>query len=54
MHDVGEKHGVTASCVASRWVLQQPGVAAIVLGARNMQHIRVRAAECMVHRLLLD
>lgn len=40
LHDIGEKHGVSASCVAARWVLQQPGVAAIVLGARNATHVR--------------
>ncbi|KAF6265763.1 aldo/keto reductase [Scenedesmus sp. NREL 46B-D3] len=40
LHDVGGKHGVSASCVAARWVLQQPGVAAVVLGARNATHIR--------------
>eukprot|EP00878_Enallax_costatus_P000475 GHUV01000567.1.p1 GENE.GHUV01000567.1~~GHUV01000567.1.p1 ORF type:complete len:455 (+),score=136.94 GHUV01000567.1:163-1527(+) len=40
LHDIGEKHGVSGSCVASRWVLQQPGVAAVVLGARNTRHIR--------------
>jgi hypothetical protein len=48
LHDVGEKHGVSASCVAARWVLQQPGVAAIVLGARNATHIRVGEIACMV------
>lgn len=40
LHDIGEKHGVSASCVAGRWVLQQPGVSAIVLGARNATHLR--------------
>jgi predicted oxidoreductase len=47
LHEVGEKHGVSASCVAARWVLQQPGVAAIVLGARNATHIRVGEIACM-------
>jgi hypothetical protein len=41
LHDIGEKHGVSASCVADRWVLQQPGVSAIILGARNANHLRV-------------
>ncbi|WIA11681.1 hypothetical protein OEZ85_011778 [Tetradesmus obliquus] len=40
LHEVGEKHGVSASCVAARWVLQQPNVAAVVLGARNATHTR--------------
>lgn len=43
LHDIGEKHGVSASCVAGRWVLQQPGVSGIILGARNATHLRVRA-----------
>lgn len=41
LHDIGEKHGVSPSCVADRWVLQQPGVSAIILGARNANHLRV-------------
>lgn len=41
LHDIGEKHGVSPSCVASRWVLQQPGVSAVILGARNTTHLRV-------------
>jgi hypothetical protein len=41
LHGVADKHGVSISCVAARWVLQQPGVTAIVLGARNALHLRV-------------
>jgi aryl-alcohol dehydrogenase-like predicted oxidoreductase len=41
LHDIGAKHGVSASCVASRWVLQQRHVAAVIVGARNTSHIRV-------------
>uniref|UniRef100_A0A7S0RL12 NADP-dependent oxidoreductase domain-containing protein n=1 Tax=Chlamydomonas leiostraca TaxID=1034604 RepID=A0A7S0RL12_9CHLO len=40
LHTVGERHGVTGSAVALRWVLQQPGVAAAVVGARNANHVR--------------
>ncbi|KIZ06733.1 aldo/keto reductase [Monoraphidium neglectum] len=37
---VGRKHGgVSASLVAMRWVLQQPGVAAAVVGQRNALHL---------------
>ena len=31
---IGRKHGVSLSNVATRWVLQQPAVAAVILGAR--------------------
>lgn len=44
LHDIGEKHGVSPSCVATRWVLQQPGVSAVIVGARNATHIRVSGA----------
>lgn len=44
LHDIGEKHGVSPSCVATRWVLQQPGVSGVILGARNTTHLRVRDA----------
>ena len=32
--EVGRKHGVSISNVASRWVLEQPAVTAIIVGAR--------------------
>jgi len=33
-HGIGRKHGVSISNVATRWVLEQPAVAAVILGAR--------------------
>lgn len=36
---VGKKHGVSSSVVAARWVLQQPAVAAVVVGQRNALHL---------------
>lgn len=33
-HAIGRKHGVSISNVATRWVLEQPAVAAVILGAR--------------------
>ncbi|MFM9428911.1 aryl-alcohol dehydrogenase-like predicted oxidoreductase/enamine deaminase RidA (YjgF/YER057c/UK114 family) [Variovorax sp. GrIS 2.14] len=33
-HGVGRKHSVSISNVATRWVLEQPAVAAVILGAR--------------------
>ncbi len=32
--DIGRKHAVSVSNVATRWVLQQPAVAAVIVGAR--------------------
>ncbi len=32
--DIGRKHGVSVSNVATRWVLEQPAVAATIVGAR--------------------
>lgn len=33
-NEVARKHGVSIAMVASRWVLEQPGVAAVIVGAR--------------------
>lgn len=39
LKDIGERHGVTLSSVATRWVLQQPQVAAAIVGARYARHL---------------
>lgn len=39
LRDIGRRHGVSLSSVASRWVLEQPGVAAAIIGARNASHL---------------
>lgn len=39
LHGVATKHGVSIANVASRWVLDQPAVGAIILGARNANHV---------------
>ena len=36
---VGDRHGVTLSSVATRWVLDQPQVAAAIVGARYARHL---------------
>lgn len=36
---IGKRHGVSISTVASRWVLEQPRVAAVIIGARNTKHL---------------
>ncbi len=39
LRDIGEKHDVNASVVANAYILQQPHVAAVIVGARNGAHI---------------
>jgi len=39
LKSVGDRHGVSLSAVASRWVLDQPGVAAAIVGARYARHL---------------
>ena len=35
LHDIGARHGTGIGAVAMRWVLDQPGVAGIIVGARH-------------------
>ncbi|ESY48655.1 aldo/keto reductase [Mesorhizobium sp. RSR380A] len=35
---VGDRHGVDIATIASAWVLEQPQVAAVIVGARNQAH----------------
>lgn len=37
---ISKKHHVSVSTVAARWVLQQPQVPAVIIGARNAMHLR--------------
>jgi len=41
---VAEKHGVDAASVALRYVLDRPGVAAVIVGARNASHLAAHQA----------
>lgn len=36
---IGRRHGVGIAAVASRWVLEQPRVAAVIVGARDARHL---------------
>jgi aryl-alcohol dehydrogenase-like predicted oxidoreductase len=36
---VARRHGTDIATVASRWVLDRPGVAAVIVGARNRSHL---------------
>jgi len=38
LHEIAQKHGATVSNVATRWVLDQPAVAGVIVGARLMEH----------------
>lgn len=39
LKSIGDKHGVSLSSVATRWVLDQPQVAAAIVGARYARHL---------------
>jgi enamine deaminase RidA (YjgF/YER057c/UK114 family) len=41
VHAVAQKHGVSIATVASRWVLDQPGVAGVIVGARLGQSAHI-------------
>ena len=40
---VGDRHGVDIATIASAWVLEQPHVAAVIVGARNQAHALANA-----------
>jgi aryl-alcohol dehydrogenase-like predicted oxidoreductase len=44
LRDIGARHGTGIGVVAMRWVLDQPGVAAIIVGARHAGHLPAVAA----------
>jgi aryl-alcohol dehydrogenase-like predicted oxidoreductase len=48
---VARKHGVGVGTVALRWVLDQPGVAGAIVGARHRGHL---ADTCATSGLVLD
>ena len=48
---IGDKHGASISAVATRWVLDRPGVAAAIVGSRYADHLSDTLA---VFRLQLD
>ena len=51
LKSIGERHGVALSSVATRWVLDQPQVAAAIVGARYARHL---PQTLEVFRLALD
>lgn len=51
MKAVADRHGGTIGTVAIRWVLDQPGVAGVIVGARHGSHL---ARSCAAMDLVLD
>jgi aryl-alcohol dehydrogenase-like predicted oxidoreductase len=51
LHSIGQRHGCSIATVAVRWVLDQPGVAAAIVGSRYADHLRDTLS---VFRLKLD
>jgi aryl-alcohol dehydrogenase-like predicted oxidoreductase len=43
---VASRHGVGIGAVAVRWVLDQPGVSGVIVGARNARHLDKSRAAC--------
>jgi aryl-alcohol dehydrogenase-like predicted oxidoreductase len=39
LNGIGARHGAGIGAVAMRWVLDQPGVAGIIVGARHARHL---------------
>ncbi len=39
LQTIGRRHGCSVACVATRWVLDQPGVAAAIVGSRYADHL---------------
>lgn len=51
LRDIADKHGVDIATVASAAVLRRPGVAAVIVGARTLNHL---AANLAIGSLALD
>ena len=51
LREIGRKHGVSLTAVATRWVLDQPAVAGAIIGARYAEHL---PDNLDVFRLALD
>src|SRR5687767_11283321 len=46
LHAVAARHGVTIGAVAIRWVLDQPQVAGVIVGARHARHLEATLQAC--------
>ena len=43
---VAARHGVSVGAVALRWVLDQPGISGVIVGARHAAHLEQTVAAC--------
>lgn len=50
LREIAEEHGTTIACVATRFILDQPGVGAAMVGTRNSRHVDDNAS---IARLVL-
>jgi aryl-alcohol dehydrogenase-like predicted oxidoreductase len=46
LRNVADRHAADVATIASRLVLDRPGVAAVIVGARNRSHISANAGIC--------
>ena len=46
--DVAARHGAGIGAVAMRWVLDQPGVSGVIVGARHSQHLNQAIQACVL------
>ena len=46
--DVASRHGVGIGAVAIRWVLDQPGVSGVIVGARHARHLDQARQACVL------
>ncbi len=46
--EVAARHGVGIGAVALRWVLDQPGVSGVIVGARHAQHLDQARQACVL------
>lgn len=44
LKDMADRHGVSLSNIATRYILEQPGVGAAIVGVRNSRHVRDNSA----------
>jgi aryl-alcohol dehydrogenase-like predicted oxidoreductase len=49
LRQIANRHGTDIATIASRYVLDQPGVAAVIVGARNRAHVSANAGVCDIH-----
>lgn len=54
MEFAAKEHGSTVPQVAIRWLLQRPAVAAVVIGARTVEHYRDNVAAATAGWVLTD